>query len=440
MGQALSFIHGAWAFPIFQQFLYLEVFSFRNLFACSNSKKGSMIEQITPTLCATMTHESVPAEPVPHSVNLQATLQSVFQFEESFPEDCTHIDPTTITYINYRALLEMVRSTCATLQSEVLAMEPAGLKDALLVNQLALSHVQFQWNLLDTRLDHLQDYLQSQASWLHHVKWTRTHNAHQRFQKLKAEHQKMTRIFKHLQHAYWHLRHTIRASALAIVKSQLPSTEKQHITQIEALESARKVLWDLLQEIENQLDLAYKKRRVVYYMADRQRIYNKMHSMNLILNSLLSQLEKVNLDSSALAPEWLRALYFRKKTWRWYVSDKYVFRTLCQHQPPLQHCLETLDSLLQPESHKLNVYANEVTSLGFLLQFAPMDSPSDSSKSDPPAPEVSASLENPDPPENIVASPYFPQEEDSTPPKNTEPVLTLQPEEIEEPVKPFENL
>lgn len=334
-----------------------------------------MIQQARPLPDAEDSPKGTPVVPVPHSINLKATLQSAFRFEdETFPEDFANIDPTTITYINYNAVLEMVQNTITMAKSEVITIEPCGLKDALLVNQLALNYVQFHLNLVDTRLEHLQDYLDTQVSWMRYIKWTRPHHAFQRFQQFKEQQQQSRNLCAHLSRAYLELRYTIRQNALGIVKSHVSDSEGHYITNVETLEESRNALLTLLHEIEDQLERSQKSRKVIYYAADRLRIYNKLQRVNLVLKNLSFQLGKVNLDISLITPELMKQLHFsEKKRLRWHFSDKYVFHILCKRQNALKICLDHLDRLLLPESHKLNLYANQVTNLGFLLRYAPAD-------------------------------------------------------------------
>ena len=320
--------------------------------------------------------EKFVAEAIPHSINFKATLQSIFRFaEDKFPRNSARIDPSNITYINHKSLLEMVRKTIATIKSDVVPIEPTGLKDTLFVTWLSLAQMQFHLNLLETRTAQLLEFLESQFKWQRYIKWTQTHEAFHRYKQLKEQQRDSQQIWEQLNRAYGDLRFTIRHSALAIVKADIFPTERQFIIDIENLESSRAALLELLIEIEDQQHRKQKLDKFFLYAFDRLRIYNKLRAINLALKNLSILLEKVNLDNSFITANLMKELHFKERIRiRWHFSDKYVLRQLNKRQFPLKTLLDGLDRLLQSESHKLNLYANQVTNLGYLLRFTPSPS------------------------------------------------------------------
>ncbi|MBF0276987.1 MAG: hypothetical protein HQM13_04325 [SAR324 cluster bacterium] len=314
-----------------------------------------------------------PAETVAHTTNLKAILQSLLRFQdETSPKNLSSIDPTSIIYINYKKVIEMVQNTLSMIKSEVVGIDPGELKDTLYIVRLSINFVHYQLNLADTRIEHLKEYLESRLSWQRYVPWSRTHDAFQRYQELQENQKKSKVLLGHLNRAHIQLRYTIRQSALAIVKTEVTSGESQYIAEIENLELSRLALLELQYEIEDQLDRAQKSRKIIYYEADRSRIFNKLHAANLAINTFTSQLKKLQLDDSLISAEMIQALYFNeKKGFKWRFSDKHVFTVLCEHQVELKNFIERTDLILQQESHKLNLMANQVTPLGFLLKYSP---------------------------------------------------------------------
>ncbi len=320
--------------------------------------------------------EKSPAESVPHSINLKATMQSIFRFaEDRFPRNSARIDPSGITYINHRSLLEMLRKTVSTIKSDALPIEPAGLKDILFVTWLSLAYMQFHLNMLESGLGHLSEYLDSQLKWLRYLKWTRTHDAYRRYQQLKEQQRDSRQVWEQLNRAYGELRNTIRRCALAIVKADVSPAERQWIIDVENLEHSRAALAELLDEIEDQQHRERKLSKFFFHAPDRLRIYNKFRGANSALKNLPIQLEKTNLDHSFVTANLVKELRFKeRRSLRWRISDKYILRQLNKRQFPLKTLLEGLDRLLQSESHKLNLYANRVSNLGYLLRFTPSPS------------------------------------------------------------------
>ena len=387
--------------------------------------------------------EKASADTVPFSISLKATLQSIFRFaEDKFPKNSARIEPSSITYINHKSLLEMVRKTISTIKSDVLPIEPAGLKDTLFVTCLSLAHMQYHLNLLETRLAHLWEYLSGRFRWRRYIKWTRTNKAFRHYQLLKEQQRDSRRIWEQLNRAYRELRHTIRHSALAIVKADVSSTEGQFIIDIEKLESSRTALLELLYEIEDQQHRKQKLRKIFFYASDRLRIYNKFRGANLALENLSIQLERVDLDNSFITLDLLKEIHFKeRKRIRWYISDKYVLRQLDKRQFPLKTLIDGLDRLLQSESHKLNLYANQVTNLGYLLRFTPTPSIAElpgilvEKDHSPPLPSPTPGASK----NETASANEAPHSEESSPTsvvdgqENGNSVLTLSLEEIDEP-------
>ncbi len=314
-----------------------------------------------------------PTEVVPHTENLKGTIQSLFRFQgDVFPANLSKIDITTINYINYKKVIETVKHTMSVIKSEVVSIDPAGVKDSLFIVRLALDRIQYSLNLSDTRREHLQEYLRHQPTWLRYIKWTRTNDAYKRYQQLQASQYKSKEAQEYLTRAYKELRHCIRQSALAIVKTSISPGDKNYIADIEALENSRATLQELLYEIEDQLQQTKESRKTIYYTSDRTRIFNKLQAAHLVIKNLSFQLGKVHLDQSILTSELMTQLHFNgKKGLRWHISDKYVFELLCKRQVALNALIEGIDRQLQPESHKLNRYANCVINLGYLLRYVP---------------------------------------------------------------------
>ncbi len=320
--------------------------------------------------------EKSPADSVPHSINLKATMQGIFRFAgDRFPKNSARIDPSRITYINHSSLLEMLRKTVSTIKSDALPIEPAGLKDILFVTWLSLAYLQFHLNLLESGRVHLWEYLETQFKWLRYLKWTRTHDAYRRYKRLEEQQRDSRQVWEQLNRAYGELRHTIRRGALAVVKADVSPAERQSIIDVEKLEHSRTALAALLDEIEDQQHRARKMKKFFLYASDRLRIHNKFRSANSALENLPVQLEKAELDPSFVTANRVKELHFKERKYlRWRISDKYILRQLNKRQFPLKTLLEDLDRLLQSESHKLNLYANRVTNLGYLLRFTPSPS------------------------------------------------------------------
>ncbi|MBF0287294.1 MAG: hypothetical protein HQM14_05695 [SAR324 cluster bacterium] len=314
-----------------------------------------------------------PTEMVPHTENLKGTLQSLFRFQgDVLPQSLSKIDITSINYINYKRIVETLKHTLSVIKSEVVSIDPSGVKDALFIARLALDRIEYSLNLIDTRQEHLQEYLDSHPTWLRYIKWTRINDAYKRYQQLQDNQHKSREAQDYLTRAYKELRHCIRQSALAIVKTSVSPGDKNYIADIEGLESSHITLQELLQEIEDQLRQTKKSRKILYYASDRTRIFNKLQAAHLVIKNLAFQLNKVHLDQSFITAELMTQVSFSgNKGLRWHISDKYVFHVLCKRQVALSSLIEGLDRQLQPESHKLNMYANCVINLGYLLKYAP---------------------------------------------------------------------
>ncbi len=321
-----------------------------------------MIQQITDSI----------EEKVKHSANLKTMVNSLFSFgQELSLEDLKTIDVATITAVNYDKIIETVEHAVSVVKSEVVGIDPPTLRDTLFLIRLAMDQVQYQLILVNVNLKREQEMLDAQPAWRRHIKWTRAYRSYSRHQHWTTEQQDMQGLWNRLSTTYTEFRRTIRQVTLSIVKAHVPPAEKHYITDVETLEAARTILLRLLNEIETQLRWHAQNRRVVYYEADRIRIFNKLQSVGQVMGTLTFQLSKLHLESAILTPDLIESLKFKeKKGFRWYVSDKRIFRLLTQREVPLRSLIESLDRLLQPESHKLNLRANNVAYLGELLRYA----------------------------------------------------------------------
>ncbi|MGK5092341.1 hypothetical protein WDW89_10075 [Deltaproteobacteria bacterium TL4] len=322
-----------------------------------------MIRQLSPTQKAQISH----------TTHLRATLHSLFRFQDNRPlPPPDEIDITTISYINYKKISEMVTSCLSVIHSEVVTIDPSSLKDIVFIVQLALERTQYKINLNASRIDYFQEMLEEQPPWKQYWRWGRVYEAHERLKKLLENESKWSRIQSRLKQHFEELQRSIRQAALAVVKSESDPQKREHLTNIESLEETRGHLWRVLTEIEQQTLRVQENKRIVFYEVERSRIFNGLMRMKLVLDPILSQLQKSNLDTGFISPEMMGKLRFEgKQSLRWRFSDRHVFQHLTSFEAPLRLMLEGLDRVLQTESLLLNIEANQVIGIHSLIHDLP---------------------------------------------------------------------
>ena len=219
------------------------------------------------------------------TLNLKATIESIFRFQDNVPPPPPdEIDITTITYVNYKKVIDMVTHCISTIQSEMMTIDPCDLKDVLFILQLAVSTLQYRLNLTDSQIEHLQEYLNAQPEWKRYL-GGQARRSLQQYQQLQTDYKKLTRTWSLLTRRSFELQRTIRHMALAMVKSELPANERKFIIGIEILEEQKAQLVQVLTEIEVQIQQAIERGKIIYYEADRAKIFNVLLKMKLALET-----------------------------------------------------------------------------------------------------------------------------------------------------------
>ena len=304
------------------------------------------------------------------NTHLRSTIQSLFEFaEHQVPTQFDDFDLNQITYINHRKVVDLCQSASSIIHSEIVNIDPITLKNTLHVTHLSLEYLGLQINRIDSQLEKLQTFYQKYPSWRRLIWRSKIQTAYKKSMKLKEKMQELEIKKKTTNHEYLLLQKNIRQVALAIVKTEIPEKEKQHLQDIEALEASFQILQSLLRETEHQKS-THRTHKVAYYEVDRIRILSALQQSNLVLNQLLFQLNKVNLDTSILTREVYDVLLFEeKKGMKWH-SDRFLFQQLLQREMTLQIFLEGFNRVLQPESHRLNMYADRIAEFHFLTPYS----------------------------------------------------------------------
>ncbi|MBF0350726.1 MAG: hypothetical protein HQM11_06820 [SAR324 cluster bacterium] len=306
---------------------------------------------------------------ISYSNNLKNTLQSLFRFQDDIPPPPPEfVEVSSITYINYKKILEMSRNTIAVIKSEVVAVDVSEVKDVLFILQLAIYRTSYKLNILDTRLEQLETFISSQANWKIHWPWTKSYDAHVKSKNLKTEYEKGKQLLDKLKFQHQELQRSIRQMALAMIKHDLPPEEHERLLAVELLEDTRTHIFYILESIDEHIHQAQQLKKIVYYESDRIQIYNALSKINLLMNTLDNHVRILNWNPALFNNEFVTTLKTGvKRGILWYLFDRYVFRLFTLREPPLRLLMERLDHLLQPESYRLNRYAEQVAGLHSLI-------------------------------------------------------------------------
>lgn len=308
---------------------------------------------------------------IQHSQNLKAFVTSLFRFQEDRqPADITQIDVTTITYVNYNKLIENIKNAISAIKSEVIFVDPSGLKDSLLILKMAIDRVTYNVNMTDTRLEHLREYLLNQPSWKRNFRWNKVNEAFVKYEKLEENQKKFRKILTSLERVSYEFQRAIRQIALAVVKSRISKEDRAYINDVEILEEALSNLRRLQLEIGEQMYRKSEFGRVTYYEVDRTRFLSFFGAVDFSLQNLTALLTKLQLDADMITELLNQAEVFKiKKGLRWVFSDRYVFRRLMDCNILADNLIVNLERTIQPESQKLHMYANQVLGIGRLMDY-----------------------------------------------------------------------
>lgn len=291
--------------------------------------------------------------------NLQQLVQSLFRFHaDEWPASVEQIHLATITYINYKRILELVKQTMSVLRSEMATISYEHLQDMVTVIELAQGRVQHSLSSIDTQLEQMTLFLEEQPQWKKHIWFTAAYRSQKQLPGLFQKQKKLEKLSYRIQQACTRLHASIRTAMLASVKRTVPVAQWQYILDVQRLEDTYHTFLDINEAIEEQLDSFTQNRKLAYYESDRVRIFHLLQQMEFSLTALPFQLNKAHLDTTILTPELVKLLQFNgKKGIRWYFSDRYVFQQLVSRRVPLAQLVQALDRLLQPESQQLNFYS-----------------------------------------------------------------------------------